>query len=163
MRILYKAFTILEILVVITVVIVLAAISIPSYQRFILKSEYTELTTLLRSYTTEVAEYYNSTGNFPPSLNNTTAASETTLTQYKHVLAFTYNFSSVDDKAWWGFRLDGLNPASHVFFCVKGQPNGAFEVYCGTWSGSSSPDVATTRQWLADDCQADIETDCVNN
>jgi type IV pilus assembly protein PilA len=64
-------FTLIELMIVVAIIAILAAIAIPAYQDYTKRSHVSEGLNLASSAKTAVAEYYSSEGNLPS--NNTSA------------------------------------------------------------------------------------------
>jgi type IV pilus assembly protein PilA len=66
-----KGFTLIELMIVIAIIGILAAIAIPAYQNYTIRSQVTEGLTLADGWKTAIAEYYANTGNWPTQANLT--------------------------------------------------------------------------------------------
>jgi len=64
-----KGFTLIELMIVIAIIGILAAIAIPAYQNYTIRAQVTEGLTLADGWKTAIAEYYASTGNWPSQTN----------------------------------------------------------------------------------------------
>jgi type IV pilus assembly protein PilA len=66
-----KGFTLIELMIVIAIIGILAAIAIPAYQNYTIRSQVTEGLTLGDGWKTAISEYYANTGNWPTITNLT--------------------------------------------------------------------------------------------
>jgi type IV pilus assembly protein PilA len=69
-----KGFTLIELMIVIAIIGILAAIAIPAYQNYTIRAQVTEGLTLADGWKTAIAEYYANTGNWPLQGNLTGTA-----------------------------------------------------------------------------------------
>ncbi len=67
MKKLQKGFTLIELMIVIAIIGILAAIAIPAYQDYTIRSQASEGMSLASGAKTAVAEFYTNTGRWPPS------------------------------------------------------------------------------------------------
>ncbi len=66
-----KGFTLIELMIVIAIIGILAAIAIPAYQNYTIRAQVTEGLTLADGWKTAISEYYANTGNWPTQANLT--------------------------------------------------------------------------------------------
>jgi type IV pilus assembly protein PilA len=67
MKTIQKGFTLIELMIVVAIIAILAAIAIPAYQNYLIRAQVSEAPSLMGAAETAVAEYYSNTGAFPPS------------------------------------------------------------------------------------------------
>jgi type IV pilus assembly protein PilA len=65
MKKMQKGFTLIELMIVVAIIAILAAIAIPAYQNYLIRSQVSEGAVLTDGAKTAVAEYYSNTGKFP--------------------------------------------------------------------------------------------------
>ena len=65
MKSLQKGFTLIELMIVVAIIGILAAVAIPAYQDYIARAQVSEAVNLLGSGKTPLAEYYASQGSWP--------------------------------------------------------------------------------------------------
>jgi type IV pilus assembly protein PilA len=66
-----QGFTLIELMIVIAIIGILAAIAIPAYQNYTIRAQVTEGLTLADGWKTAIAEYYANTGCWPAQGNLT--------------------------------------------------------------------------------------------
>jgi len=64
-----KGFTLIELMIVVAIIGILAAIAIPAYQNYTIRAQVTEGLTLGDGWKTAISEYYANTGNWPSQTN----------------------------------------------------------------------------------------------
>ena len=80
MKRIQQGFTLIELMIVVAIVGILAAIALPAYQDYIVRSKMSEVEAAVAACKTSVAEYTASHGSFPG--DNTNAGCSKTTTQY---------------------------------------------------------------------------------
>ena len=71
MKSVQKGFTLIELMIVVAIIGILAAIAIPAYQNYVTRSEVTEGLSPADGWKTSVAEFYAQNGTFPTGFTST--------------------------------------------------------------------------------------------
>src|ERR1700676_5367577 len=74
MKAVQKGFTLIELMIVIAIIGILAAIAIPAYQNYTIRAQVTEGLTLADGWKTCSSEYYAQNGTFPSCSSTTGGA-----------------------------------------------------------------------------------------
>jgi type IV pilus assembly protein PilA len=69
-----KGFTLIELMIVVAIIGILAAIAIPAYQNYTIRSQVTEGLSLADGWKTQISEFYAQHGTFPASATTTGSA-----------------------------------------------------------------------------------------
>jgi type IV pilus assembly protein PilA len=70
MKTLQKGFTLIELMIVVAIIGILAAVAIPAYQDYIARAQVSEAVSLLGSAKTPMAEYFASQGLWPSAASD---------------------------------------------------------------------------------------------
>ncbi|TPG47849.1 prepilin-type N-terminal cleavage/methylation domain-containing protein [Rhodanobacter glycinis] len=65
MKKMQKGFTLIELMIVVAIIAILAAIAIPAYQDYLIRTQVSEGAVLADGAKTAVGEFYSNTGRFP--------------------------------------------------------------------------------------------------
>ena len=65
MKKMQKGFTLIELMIVVAIIAILAAIAIPAYQDYLIRTQVSEGAVLTDGAKTAISEFYSNTGTFP--------------------------------------------------------------------------------------------------
>lgn len=85
---LQQGFTLIELMIVVAIIGILAAVAIPSYQDYTAREQVTEAVSLTSAFKTGLAEFYADSGTYP---SNLTAIGTTTSGKYVASMVVTSN------------------------------------------------------------------------
>ena len=80
MKTMQKGFTLIELMIVVAIIAILAAIAIPAYQNYVIRAQVSEGMSLADGAKTAITEYYTNYGKFPPSNVSAGLATNTSIT-----------------------------------------------------------------------------------
>jgi len=87
-----QGFTLIELMIVVAIIGILAAIALPAYQDYTARSQMSEAMSLASGAKTAVTEFYQSNGSWPPSQTSAGLSAATSITgKYVAQVAVTAN------------------------------------------------------------------------
>jgi type IV pilus assembly protein PilA len=138
MKTMQKGFTLIELMIVIAIIGILAAIAIPAYQNYTIRAQVTEGLNLADGWKTSISEYYAQNGAFP-GCSTTVAAgaagcvSVTGASAGKYVSAISVGANGVISVKYGGPQASVKLPVGSILSLQPGTNNNQDVVWiCGT-------------------------------
>ncbi|GAB3093034.1 pilin [Aestuariicella hydrocarbonica] len=119
-----KGFTLIELMIVVAIIGILAAVAIPAYQDYTIRAKVSEVLVMASSARTNVAEYYISQGSMPATTD--AAGINDDATQSKYVSGIGFEVSGTDGIALT-YTLENLGTGADTttfIYKVNGSTNG---------------------------------------
>jgi len=132
-----KGFTLIELMIVVAIIGILAAIAIPAYQNYTIRAQVTEGLNLADGWKTQAAEFYANNGTFPTTAQVT--ASGQAVSTGKYVSAIASNLGAI--QVTYGLQANQKIQGFTLVLNAYVNPNSDVVWVCGT---AAVPTGATT-------------------
>ncbi|HVC00894.1 MAG TPA: pilin [Steroidobacteraceae bacterium] len=159
-----KGFTLIELMIVVAIIGILAAIAIPAYQNYTIRAQVTEGLSLADGWKTSIAEYYAQNGTFPTCASVTggsgcIAAAGATTGKYVSSVAISGGGILIT----YGNQVNAVISGMTLGMTPYTSPNNDIIWVCGTsavppsatiGSGVTAPATNVAAQYLPTSCHA---------
>jgi type IV pilus assembly protein PilA len=142
-----KGFTLIELMIVVAIIAILAAIAISQYQDYVIRSQVSEGSALADGTKTATAEFFQNNGRFPGSNASAGLASSTSITgQYvSSVNVASGGTGGLIGAAMGGSKANAKIPASMVLQFSAVTNAGSIEWHCRS--------ATLPQKWCASSCK----------
>ncbi len=129
MKAIQKGFTLIELMIVVAIIGILAAIAIPAYQDYTIRAQVTEGLNLMSDIKAGVAEWYAQEGTWPASLGNLGISGGPTSKGGKYVTQVAVNNGTIT--ATFGRQANANIANDALSLRPRVNPNGDVVWVCG--------------------------------
>lgn len=138
-----QGFTLIELMIVVAIIGILAAIAIPAYQDYTVRAKVTELLSVADGAKTAVAEFYQTNGQFPTDTSAAGYSSPTT----KYVSSVAISGGKITVTAQ---SIPQLNGNVDLTLTAASSPNNGPLVWT---CGSTSDGTTIPKKYLPSSCR----------
>jgi len=141
-----KGFTLIELMIVVTIIAILAAVAIPSYQDYVTRSRVTEALSGLADARTKIEQYFQDNRSYPASCVIQPAVPAATQVQLTSLKNFTL---SCDNMSATTYTVTATGTSSMVGFAYTvDQNNTKTSTFSGTGASKGWTAASPNNCWV---------------
>jgi type IV pilus assembly protein PilA len=131
-----KGFTLIELMIVVAIVGILAAIAIPAYLDYTVKTKITEVTTAMDALAQAASEYHASAGYFPPATAPYDNVNAFAAVGRQYVNSWVYTNGTTNDNCSFEAKFANLASSVDTYNLVMNIQFSSGSGYSKTWWGN---------------------------
>jgi len=140
-----QGFTLIELMIVVAIIGILAAIAIPAYQDYIVRAKVSEPMTFLDAAKVSVSEYYQTIGSMPSDLSAAGVSSATS--QYISAVAYS-SASTTQGEIQVTVQNLGGSATGNIVLIGTGTTDGTVN-----WACNDSTKTTVPKKYLPANCR----------
>ncbi|MEO8857708.1 MAG: pilin [Burkholderiaceae bacterium] len=149
-RSMQKGFTLIELMIVVAIIGILAAVALPAYQDYTIRAKVSELILAGSSGKTSLAEAVQSNGSFPPAASDPVA---TQASKYVAAVGYIYNSASSGTIVAVATGAEPKLAGKGVQFVGTATDNGQVTWVCGAAAVAGSVTAVMDSKYLPASCK----------
>jgi type IV pilus assembly protein PilA len=135
-----QGFTLIELMIVVAIIAILAAIAIPAYQDYVIRSQVSEGSSLAEGSKTALAEFYSNKGYFPANNVSAGVATATSIVG-NYVQSVTVSGSTATGKITVLYGVQANTAINNGKLVFSASPNSGSTTWACTSTAGSTVNV----------------------
>jgi len=148
MKTMQKGFTLIELMIVVAIIAILAAIAIPAYQNYLIRAQVSEGAVLADGLKTPLSEYFSNQGDFPNTLASIGLPANAASVSGKYVSQVSLSGNGIIVAKFGGNQVNAAINGSA--FALSAVNNGGSI----SWSCSNTNATTVPTQYLPTSCRS---------